>query len=203
VWHPAPNELPSTGHGCFIALIGAPGRDDMPPLLPDASSPGWSEFLTWVGASNNIAWRNFNVFGLVADGAGLMGQADLVIQGMPDLPLIFDLVLEIEAKSDVEVQWDIPPLLHMELARSLWCVRARHSHVMAEMHATATTAQLMVRGAASVHFEGVRISRAPHHCRLMVRLPAPESPFVQIAVRQLHEGKEVGRLTLQWRLADR
>ena len=61
------SSIPSAGHYCFVAIAGS-ANDPAPPLATlTAPTPGnpvpnsWDRFLRFVGANNNVAWRNFFV----------------------------------------------------------------------------------------------------------------------------------------------
>ena len=55
-------KLPAAGHYCFVALVGADGDPKPDPAQIPAWLSDWEVFLQLIRNSNNITWRNFNVY---------------------------------------------------------------------------------------------------------------------------------------------
>jgi serine protease len=53
----AHGDLPPAGHYCYVAVL----HDDCDPAPATPSFGSFAEFIDWVRAHDNVAWRNFNV----------------------------------------------------------------------------------------------------------------------------------------------
>jgi hypothetical protein len=107
LWNPAAGVLP--GHGCLVAVLDQ-AMDPMPPSLPAAvgiNTLGWTEFLAYVGASNNVAWRNITIVEAPEDAPGpwpfsIRGSweaaRDFLLELETDVPERVRLVLELPAE---------------------------------------------------------------------------------------------------------
>jgi hypothetical protein len=190
-WNTAGGNLPATGHGCFVAVIHAPS-DPAPPLLPAVSAAGpvtigWTEFLTYVGANNNVAWRNFTVADVAeAEGAGFW----FVIRGAMDRGLLFDLVIEQRLPGGLRLWLDMPRSLVSLLSRCPERDFARREAPKPDLLSVSPRLQ-------TARFGGVYLGRrARYRCRLRLerRDRVPHDSGI-VSVRQLFRGMEVGRLT--------
>jgi serine protease len=195
VWHPAPGEVPASGHGCFVVVLDQ-ALDPQPPSLPAAvgtTNLGWGEFLSYVGNNNNIAWRNFDVLqGLSAMSAPL----PFGIPGSWEESREFGLELVAQLPEGAEVVWEMPAELGAAVARA----SGRHllGHALAE-----SGRSLQIAGSGRVAVSGVRLERmAQHQCRLHVELPERRSQEEHyVAIRQIYEGICVGQVT--WSFVER
>jgi len=107
VW--PPNEIPATGHYCFIGVTGS--EQDIKSISPNeaASYPEFADFddfRAFIRGHNNVTWRNFNVVDVDLNnapgsgddaGAGAAGDEDksarFKFRGAFDKPRLFDLVV--------------------------------------------------------------------------------------------------------------
>ena len=112
IWTPAAGDLPTSGHGCFVAVVDHP-LDPQPPLLP--SSATWNDFLAYVGRNNNAAWRNFMVLAAAAAEDGLSAEAEFVIHGSGDETREFSFELIQRLPDHARIFWNVPDELAEEL----------------------------------------------------------------------------------------
>ncbi len=205
--------IPSTGHYCFVGIVGNP-RDPAPD--PSAIST-WNEYHSFIRDYNNVTWCNFNVEemppppsppGPRVDGGAMEPEPrgggeggngedeDLVI-----LPFLatgaqfgdFPMQLEVEAQLPEGAQ--------------LW-VEGREGFLLALQGETADLEgdkekgikRVVVRSRGRHSFENIRFpSDLRERMRLVVSIPeeSRQRPH-EIFVRQLYNREEVGRIT--WRL---
>lgn len=98
------NDIPGTGHYCFVGLIGHPA--DPEPTTPPATD--WTGFLNFIRNENNAAWRNFNVVDNLPDDPGDPFVADFLIANAPDKRRQFDLRIEQKFARGVQVILRVP-----------------------------------------------------------------------------------------------
>jgi hypothetical protein len=160
----------------------------------------WATFLEYVGNNNNVAWRNFNVVGsptMTPEGEPPPAAAFAWhMAGAPDQGRAFDVevLTDFEARGarDVEVWLDVPS----EAARRF---AAGRLPMETASSGHGRTALRLPRG-PSVRFHDIYLARRQRiPSRLVVHplRPLPEGEY-HLAVRQVYEGLEVGRMT--WRL---
>ncbi len=98
------NDIPGTGHYCFVGLIGHAA--DPEPVVPPATD--WTGFLNFIRNENNAAWRNFNVIDDLPDDPSDPIVADFLIANAPDRRRAFDLRIEQKFMRGVQVILRIP-----------------------------------------------------------------------------------------------
>ena len=188
------DKIPAPGHYCFIATVG--NADDAQPSPPDFVTFG--DFENYIYANNDITWRNFNV-GPPGPGAfpGL-GGLHFLVTGAWDGPRPFELETIAGLPEGSRLAIQVPE----RIGRGL---EPRHT-VFDEIEDPESDAQNRVHWRIPVSPQGShRLGRielpagaaAPSH--LLVEIPEGrhDRPF-EVAIRQLHQGREVGRVT--WRL---
>jgi hypothetical protein len=171
--------MPGAGHYCFVALIGT--ANDPAPLPADFLD--FEDYLRFIRENNNVTWRNFNVVHTDADVVAL----PFLITGPPDRARRMEVVAEPRLPQGAEVV--------LTAARSITdAVRRLLPSAGAQM-------RLAPQGRQRILEEELPAGLAAP-AELQVRIPQ-ELRFAEyeIAVRQLFEGREVGRIT--WRLAPR
>lgn len=182
VW-PAAN-IPGSGHYCFIGLVG--NAEDPAPTPVDFND--FDTYRDFIRNNNNVTWRNFNVESNAPD-EGEFRSLRFVAPGANDQTRRFCL----------EVISKLPRGSKCQLEGSLPLFQA-----MQALTPGAHIADGLARIPINPH-RGQRIGCAffpPMHAfplRLLVHIPEPHRIHrYDVAVRQLFEGEEVGRVT--WRL---
>jgi hypothetical protein len=195
VW-PA-DQIPAAGHYCFVAAVG--NADDPPPNPQTFAT--FDDYVNYIAANNNIAWRNFNV--VTTGQPGPMHRhpfGDFI-------PLPFKLVgAWDEAHAfDFETEADLPNEAGLALQVADWFGRnlqpARTALERFGDPATDPANPYRVRIALEHRrpqpLGKIRLPRgtqAPSH--LLVRLPpGRQQKTYTVAIRQLYGGREVGRIT--------
>jgi len=184
----AAGALPTTGHYCFVAIAG----NAADPAPPAADFDAWDRYERFIGANNNVVWRNFNLVSPDAP-TGSSGDAvvvDFDMVGAPDrarpmtLQVVAQLpmgaVIALETSMNVIEAWGMrPPVVRpADEDRGVLDLNA---------HGVFTTPDLALRAGTHVPI------------RLRVYIPDHfRQNAYEIHARQLHEGREVGRIT--WRL---
>lgn len=91
------DDIPTTGHYCFIALINS-GSDPAPDPLTISNL---TDFHNFIKENNNATWKNFNVVNMFA---GTMNSMTFHIQGWPQIHLQSDLRIDLaELPSNAEI----------------------------------------------------------------------------------------------------
>jgi len=195
VWRPAPASFLFGGHGCFIAQLDHP--DDPRPIDAPAAVT-WDEFRAFIGRSNNVAWRNFNVAsaalpnpGLTADWAG----ADFFMRGVPSRPERFDFVIEpSDLTRGARLAWRMPAAFFRRLdahdgfpAVRSW--RSRRDRVVVSLPID-----------RPFRFYNILLDRDERVPMSFALFPAGRqlSKPARVVFRQLNEGIEVGRITWEF-----
>jgi subtilisin family serine protease len=183
-------QIPATGHYCFVGILGHP-RDPAPDPGDLAS---WDNFYRFVREHNNVTWRNFNV----VDNEPSAGEPAVALPflavGAPDRPLPMELVVGGRLPVGVKLELAAPPAMFEALHLRTPFLRVEKKKHEARLPLNPHGRNLLGKAVFPAKM------RAP--MRLLVRVP-PElrKHAYEVHVRQLFEGREVGRVT--WRLAPR
>jgi hypothetical protein len=196
VWHPSSADLPYGGHGCFIAQIDHP--DDPKPI----DAPGsitWSEFLAFVGRSNNVAWRNFNVMPAPVlpspEPGGAWAGAGFDMRGAPGRPEEFAFaILPIGFPRETRLLWrmparEFPSFEALRDIRSLKRYDAPGDRIVVES-----------KEGSPLRLHGVRLeadARIPMSFGVVLPECGLEEP-ARLEIRQFHHRMEVGRITWEF-----
>jgi hypothetical protein len=177
VW-PAASIPAAAGDFCFIAILNQ--DSDLAPAIPPASD--WDGFLRFIRNNNNVACRNFNVINELTGPLAL----EFLVTGAPDTLRSFDLEILQRLPSDADV------VLEMPLA--LFTLVDPSSSLTADINRKVARINLPHLG--SVPFEDIQLSSgAEHRCRLILTNVEGITSGHSVAVRQIFEGQEVGRVT--------
>jgi hypothetical protein len=185
-------QIPAPGHYCFVVLLDHP-RDPAP-------SPGqlmnWTNFNDLIRNNNNVTWRNFNV---VDNDPANDPQAPKGFVALPFLmPGAFDeprrFRLEVLAKLPAEAR------LLLELPLRL-AAQMGEAAQQAEIDRERRVARLRLRPSGRHALPSLSLAaKARHRMRLLVAVPDElRQHRYQVAVRQIWEEQEMGRVT--WLLA--
>jgi hypothetical protein len=181
-------QVPATGHYCFVGLLHQV-QDPAPPI------PGptdWNGFTGLIRNQNNVTWRNFNVVDEIPDPDHDPAALPFLIAGAPDRARDFDLQIVRNLPRDARLQLEVPLGLAAKLRRGrLWKVQIDRERRLAlidlpplpriDLGAVRLGAGARYRSRFVVH--GSRGLRGGGH---------------GIAVRQLFEKQEVGRVSWQF-----
>lgn len=181
--------IPATGHYCFVGIIGS--AEDPAPSPSDFLD--WDNFQRFIRENNNVTWRNFNVVDNLPDPSEDPDFVALpfLAPGAPDKarPMRLEVVAKlpekarafIELPAYIQDNFDIhPPYMKLDRKRGV------------------TRVPVHPRGKYDLG-ERLYPAKSRAKLRLMVHIPkeARENEY-EVYVRQLFQGKEVGRVT--WRL---
>jgi hypothetical protein len=192
------NAIPGPGHYCFVATVG---NADEPAPTP-TSFNSFEDFENYIYAHNNITWRNFNVVGNSPHRRGNpFGEfigLPFLISGAWDEARIFEF----------ETIAGLPRGSRLALQVPHWIGRAlRSASTDVEEHEDADTDPKERRR--------LRLHLPPHSSHTLGRIELPRATGAashllahipvewrdrphEVAIRQLHNKREVGRIT--WRL---
>ncbi len=187
IWPKA--DLPVTGnHACFVAILDQ-ASDPAPPVPASGPAFDWNAFINLVRAQNNVTWRNFNVVDVLPDPNADPAVLDFIVAGSPDAARLFDLEIQQHLPEGVRVDLEVPKALLAVLPKVGFASRKLDNR-----SARARLALPFVRG---IPLCSVRLGAgARHRCRLLVHgAPALARGLHRLAIRQVFDGIEVGRVT--------
>ena len=186
------DDLPPAGdHACFIAVLDDP-QDPAPPLPPSIAHFDWTNFIKFISNQNNVAWRNFNVVDV--DPPTGLAVMDFLIAGAPDRGREFHFELLQQLPEGAKVWLEVPPAMIAVLPRDAFsggAIDRRSGRV-----------RLAVPSVRSLPFYDVRLGAGVRHrCRLVVQGgKGIAARLYRVALRQIYENVEVGRVTLGLRV---
>jgi hypothetical protein len=193
VWSAA--DIPAAGHYCLVAVIGS-GADPAP---DPATFATFDQFRQFVRANNNATWRNFNVVSNLPD-------PDADPEGFVSLPFLVPGAFDRMRPMDLEIRPRLPAgaRLFVEAPAYLdrqfeeWAARVDDREEWADDNQGVVRIPVRVTGVQ--RFEALPLpAKEPSRFRLLVDLPEEDrEQAFEVAVRQLSEEEEVGRVT--WRL---
>lgn len=181
-------QIPATGHYCFVGLLHQP-QDPAPPI------PGptdWSGFTGLIRNQNNVTWRNFNVVDEIPDPDSDPAALPFVIAGAPDRAREFELQIVRNLPRDARLQLEVPLGLAAKLRRGrLWKI---------EIDRERRLALIDLPPLPRIDLGAVRLGAdARYRSRFVVHgSPGLRGGGHGIAVRQLFEKQEVGRVSWQF-----
>ncbi|HEV8365516.1 MAG TPA: S8 family peptidase [Gemmatimonadaceae bacterium] len=184
------SQIPATGHYCFVGLL----QHVQDPAPPIPGPTDWNGFTSLIRNQNNVTWRNFNVVDELPDPGGDPAILPFLIAGAPDRARLFDLEVFRDLPRDAKVVLQIPLGLAAKLRHGrLWKM---------EVDRKQRFALLELPPLPRFHLGAIRLGpRAKYPARFLVHgVPGMEKGGHGIAIRQLFEKDEVGRVTWQFHL---
>lgn len=183
-------DIPGEGHYCFVGLA-THAFDEAPPLPPGPPNFDWDAFRDFVRNHNNVTWRNFNVVDDLADPSADPAPMPFLIAGTPkgDIARVFDFEVIQRLPERVEVLLEIPLAVLGQIRERRWW---RY-----DVDRKRGIAQIQLPPRRSIGLCGVRLpAGARLRSRFLLRRPK-KTPLVghALAIRQLYDGEEVGRVT--------
>lgn len=180
--------IPGEGHYCFVGVLSHPS-DPAPPTPPAMS---WDDFRAMIRGQNNVTWRNFNVVDSIPDPGADPAVFAFHIAGAPDRARRFTLEVLQRFPRGAEVWLQLPLSLAARLRQQRqWNIEfdreRRYAMVRLPAQRLVSLGELVLPARAlfpvRVHVHGAKgMERGGHG----------------LAVRQLYEGEEVGRVTWQF-----
>lgn len=198
-WHPRSNQLPPehpSTHGCMIAMLEH--RQDLapPPLsFVGGAAPaiGWDDFVAYVGQSNNVAYRNFDVVALTLSASEASGDVEFDIHGMQRQASEMAFEIELSGlRKGITFEVHVPPELARAIERANRVALAREGVVDRRIPLAFPSHQRFLR------LTRVVLGRqARYRCLARWRVARAVQPTDCTAlIRQYYEGKPLGGLTL-------
>lgn len=185
-------QIPPPGHYCLVGMIGHP-QDPAP-------SPGdlldWDNYFRFIRENNNVTWRNFNVEDNVPapdpDTPKNFVAMPFLAPGAFDKARGFQIEVVARLPKEAKAFLEVP----VEFARRLCLLQGQLAPVE-----KGKAVRIPLPAAGRQRFPEVTFpAKSRTKMRLLVNIPeALRKHAFQIAVRQLFEKEEVGRIT--WRLA--
>jgi len=188
VWPAA--EIPGEGHYCIVGIIGTAND----PAPNPADFIDWTNFQRFIRDNNNVTWRNFNVVDYEPD-TSIDPAPDMEFQALefisPGAPgKATPMQLEVIGKlpKGARIFLDVPGYYGDQVKE-----RGLNIHELKKSERRMIPIKQFGRMALP---ELPYPAKIRNRMRLLVHLPEErlQSPY-EIAVRQLFEGKEVGRVT--------
>ncbi|MEP7343977.1 MAG: S8 family serine peptidase [Gemmatimonadaceae bacterium] len=190
VWTPSsgatPAELPAK-HGCFIALLDSPA-DPRPVAIPVSGAASWADFLSIIGAHNNLAFRNFIVAGTTLSMQALQRAEFLLHPSGSGRRL--DITIEIRGGTGLQWSLDLPSGLARALHLTTGATRRKVGKV---------TRVIVPLTATTVHLTGkLPISKTgTPHCAVEVKgTRGVQSTPAYCRIQQSFDGVVLGCLTI-------
>ena len=188
IWPSA--EIPASGHYCFTALLDHP--QDPAPLVPPEMD--LDEFLKLIKNNNNVVWRNFNVIDSSPGVLAGLVPLPFAMTGAPNAALPFDFEVIQNLPRGSRLVLEVPIDIGFDLVSGLlWPYTVQNGdprvvRIQLPAQPTLPLKRLILRTAAN------------HACRFLLRPPARRRLIGhEIAIRQMYEGEEVGRVTWHFR----
>ena len=181
-------DIPATGHYCFVGIIDHPG--DPAPPLPAATD--WNGFMDFIRNQNNVTWRNFNVVDVDPDSAADTLELPFQIAGAPDRARIFAMDIMQQLPKGVKVWLQVP----MMMARPFLNGR----NLEHKFDRKKGQLKLLLPGTPNMDIPKLKLGKGARiKAQLVVEgVKKHILPGNRIAIRQMYERQEVGRITWQF-----
>jgi hypothetical protein len=178
--------VPPAGHYCLVAMLDCP-RDPAPDL-----GAAIANFEALVRDANNITWRNFDVVSTLWQ-QGRWRSYEFFIAGAYARALPFDLEIMQDLLDATRIALEVP----FELAELI----ARRNDVEVIADQAGQSAKIALPGQREFRLRDIPLpANARYPARVHVSAPeGTRSDQGTLAIRQLHDGLELGRMT--WRFA--
>lgn len=176
---------PADTHQCFVGILQH-AQDPGPPIPPVASFD-WDDFYALIRNHNNVTWRNFNVVDDV-DPSDPSASLLFNINGAPDKARYFDFEI-IRALPRKAQLW-------LEMPYNLFAF-ARIKGLETKVDREKNKASVLLPDLRRFSFRRLNLPKsAKYKCRFVVKGgKGYENGLHQIAIRQLFDNFEVGRVT--------
>lgn len=186
--------IPAAGHYCLVGLIG----NAADPAPDPADFMDWNNFNRFIRDNNNVTWKNFNVHNNDPDTDPAVPKGFFALPflapGAPDRRRVFNFEVISRLPQGSRVFLEVPSKWLPDLP-----VRAKELKYKKRNGYVA----LPVLHTAKELFQAIPLdARSRSQLRLLVSIPEKyRKGEYQIAVRQLWEKQEVGRIT--WKVVSK
>jgi len=185
--------IPSTGHYCFVGLIG----NASDPAPDPATLLNWDNFRLFIRNNNNVTWRNFNVVNNVPPPASEPPNfvaLPFLAPGAPDKARRMRLEVIARLPKGAKILLEAPLYL-------IDTMQVRSPFLKLDKKSSVAWIPINPQGQNSFG-EILFPAKSRTKLRLLVHIPEElRKNEYEVFVRQLYEDEEVGRVT--WRLASR
>ena len=181
------NNIPATGHYCFVATLHHPND----PSPPTPANMTFNDFYDLIKGQNNVTWRNFNVVNTLPDPPSATPPFVFLITGSPGRPEPFEFEIERRLPQDAKLILEGPIPLIMQLAKG------KHEF---KIDRRKKLAQIVLPSLPRIPLGQLRLGREDRHrCQLTLRPGKTKVAYGHgAAIRQLFRGEEVGRVAWQF-----
>lgn len=196
--------VPPPGHYCFVGLVGADGDRQPDPVNIPIWLADWDAFFHLIRDNNNITWRNFDVVQMGSPGWALSEPLPIPLFGPDPDPDPFAASFLAPGAYDRARPFTLEVCARLPEGAQLW-LEAPVGLITA-LHALSPFVRIVGdRAFVPIGAHGCRRigsglfpARSLNPIRLLVNMP-PEARKHggEIAVRQLYEELEVGRVTFR------
>jgi hypothetical protein len=189
--------IPPAGHYCFVATVG---NAQHPAPAPNAFA-SFNDFVNYIAANNNIAWRNFNVAGAFHMHTGAFSgfvALPFLITGAWDKARAFTFETVAALPEGARMALQVADKMGRALAPRGTKVEPQEDRKTDPNHPR--RARIFVKTQGSHLLQEIELpaaAQSPSHLLVYIP-PGHRDGNYDVAVRQMYRGREVGRIT--WRL---
>lgn len=176
---------PANTHQCFVGILQH-AQDPAPPI-PGAANFDWNDFTAFIKNNNNVTWRNFDVVDDI-DPGDPNTILNFKVTGAPDKDRIFDFQIINQLPREAKIWLEMPYNLF---------VLARIRGIEMRFDQRKNTVFVLLPNLRKINFCNVSLSKSARYaCSIIVEGGRGyENGMHQIAIRQIYEDFEVGRVT--------
>lgn len=176
---------PPDTHQCFVGIL-THAQDPAPPV-PGPANFDWDDFIAFIRNHNNVTWRNFDVVNV--DPIDPSASLTFNINGAPDKARDFDFEV-VRALPEKAQLW-------LEMPYNLFAF-ARLRGLETKIDKRKNRVAVLLPNLRRFNICNLNLPRAAkYECRFMVKGgKGYENGLHQVAIRQLFQNFEVGRVTL-------
>ncbi|CAG5003786.1 hypothetical protein DYBT9275_03229 [Dyadobacter sp. CECT 9275] len=176
---------PANTHQCFVGILSHP--QDPAPAVPGVAGFDWDDFYAFIRNNNNITWRNFDVVNDI-DPSDPTAQLEFNITGSPDKARPFEIEILNRLPEGARIILEIPYKLY---------VFSKIRGVEAKVDRKSNRVLLYLPNLRKISLGEIQLPKeAKYACRMHIKGGKNyEKGAYQVAVRQLYEKFEVGRVT--------
>lgn len=177
------NDIPGTGHYCFVGMIDH--AQDAAPPVPPANNFDWDDFRAFVRNNNNVTWRNFNVEVPPSDDPKFRLPFNIV--GTPDERRLFDIEIVRMVPKYTQIIFCMPyDLFKLSNFKGL----------AVEFNEKEEEVQVLLPDLKRIYLRNIPLGKEMHKCKFLVNgKEGYKRGTHHLFIRQLFKEEEVGRVT--------